>query len=128
MKHKISELEKKAANYDSMIKEIQSLRDDNQRLRIENESLKNRQNNAAPQFGKDRRYPGDNSNNTTTIDYNSPGALRRFEEDLGSPITNVGPNDLTTLKIEDLDEGKRGTQTPYNPVWKLQITDDANRV
>ena len=45
---------------------------------------------------------------------------------MGSPITS-GPNDLTTLKIEDLDEAKKGLNA-YNPVWKLQITDDANRV
>jgi hypothetical protein len=39
---------------------------------------------------------------------------------------------LTTLKIEDLDEKGR---TPggfkndcYNPIWKLQITDDKNAV
>ena len=44
-----------------------------------------------------------------------------FEDDAGSPSTNL--NDLTTLKIEDLDEKGR---TPggvkkegYNPVWKL---------
>ena len=66
------------------------------------------------------KYPyNNNSNNTTTIDYNSPGGLRKFEgEDLGSPITQVGPNDLTTLKIEDLDEGAKKVGE-YNPVWKL---------
>jgi hypothetical protein len=35
---------------------------------------------------------------------------------------------LTTLKIEDLEEGKRATNTVYNPVWKLQITDDKNKI
>lgn len=58
-----------------------------------------------------------------------------FEDDVGSPSTN--PNDLTTLKIEDLDEGrgKSTNVTPgqnragaYNPVWKLQITDDRNAI
>jgi hypothetical protein len=54
---------------------------------------------------------------------------------VGSPSTNH--NDLTTLKIEDLEEGRDArTTTPgghtrgeaYNPVWKLQITDDRNAV
>lgn len=40
---------------------------------------------------------------------------------------------MTTLKIEDLDEGRKaanghGYGNQYNPVWKLQITDDKNKV
>ena len=83
------------------------------------------------------------SNNTTTIDFGSPSGphfnARAFEDEMGSPAIN-NPNDFTTLKIEDLDEGRgRGkVATPggankpgydnYNPVWKLQITDDKNTV
>ena len=67
--------------------------------------------------------------NTTTIDYNSPGMvtidakLHKLEEELGSPSTII--HDLTTLKFEDLEEGKRDN---YNPIWRLQVTDDRNQV
>jgi hypothetical protein len=60
------------------------------------------------------------SNNTTTIDFNSPGMvtidakLNRIEEEFGSPITIN--HDLTTLKIEDLTDKKMDR---YNPIWKL---------
>lgn len=69
---------------------------------------------------------GNASNNTTTIDFNSPGMvtidakLNRIEDEFGSPTTIN--HDLTTLKIEDLT----GKKDNYNPVWKLQITDDKN--
>lgn len=91
---------------------MQTIREENQRLRADNTDLRTR----IPTYFK--YHPNDNSNNTTTIDYNSPGGLRKFEAEdhLGSPITQIGPNDLTTLKIEDLEEGaKKG----YNPIWKL---------
>ena len=60
------------------------------------------------------------SQNTTTIDFNSPGMLtidaklNKIEEEFGSPTTIN--HDLTTLKLEDLT-GKKGDN--YNPVWKL---------
>ena len=49
--------------------------------------------------------------------------LNRIEEEFGSPTTIN--HDLTTLKLEDLT-GKKGDN--YNPVWKLQITDDKNQL
>ena len=46
------------------------------------------------------------------------------KEDFGSPNT-IGAHDLTTLKIEDLQEQPR-KKLENNPVWNLKVTDDKN--
>eukprot|EP00347_Sterkiella_histriomuscorum_P012245 403369334 len=151
-------------------RKIQALKDENNKLKKDNDDLNylntrlQKEKTDVYQKKTPNRTNGNNyhtknaqthnqrpseSANTTTIDFNSPnthGFNHKLDEDLGSPITTINQNDLTTLKIEDLEENMRRTaqkkqnygvfnnrqqQKPkdnYNPVWKLQITDDKNKV
>ena len=71
-------------------------------------------------------YLGQGGGKDETIDLScTPRTLARVETiDGQSPMVDQKSN----LKLEDLATQREKQTTPYNPVWKLQVTDEKSKV